>query len=88
MLPASFDPLILQDDLLQTLQRSPVTQQFAVLRAEELLQAVIEKPIINNLKAEVERLQAELAEERKLKRTMRSDSKRQTNLTSKESAQK
>lgn len=88
MLPASFDPLILQDDLLQTLQRSPITQQFAVLRVEELLQAVIEKPIINNLKAEVERLQTELTEEKKLKRTMRSDSKRQTNITVKESAQK
>lgn len=88
MLPASFDPLILQDNLLQTLQRSPITQQFAILRAEELLQAVIEKPIINALKAEVERLQAELSEEKKLKRTMRSDSKRHTNQTVKESAQK
>jgi hypothetical protein len=88
MLPASFDLLLLQDDLIQTLQRSPITQQFAVLRAEELLQAVIEKPIINALKAEVERLQSELAEEKKLKRTMRSDSKRQTNMTVKESAQK
>jgi hypothetical protein len=62
MLPASFDPLILQDELLKTLQRSPITQQFAVLRVEELLQAVIEKSIVNSLKAEIERLQNELAE--------------------------
>lgn len=58
MLPASFDPLLLQDTLLQTLQRSPITQQFAVLRAEELIQAVIEKPMLSSLKAEVERLHA------------------------------
>lgn len=88
MLPDSFDPLVLQDQLLHTLQRSPITQQFASLRAEELLQAVIEKPIVNSLKAEIEKLQAELAEEKKLKRTMRSDSKRHTNMTAKESAQK
>jgi hypothetical protein len=61
MLPASFDPLLLQDELLETLQRSPITQQFAVLRAEELLQAVIEKPIVSSLRADIERLQAELA---------------------------
>lgn len=88
MLPASFDPLLLQDDLLETLLRSPITQQFAALRAEELLQAVLEKPIVSSLKAEVERLQAELAEERRVKRTMRSDSKRHTSVTAKESAQK
>ena len=62
MLPASFDPLILQDTLLQTLQRSPLTQRFTVLRAEELIQAVIERSIVNSLKTEVERLQGELLE--------------------------
>jgi hypothetical protein len=61
-LPASFDPLVLQDQLLHTLQQSPLTQQFAVMRVEELLQSVIEKPIVQSLRSEVEKLQGELAE--------------------------
>lgn len=33
-LPPSFDPILLQDTLLQTLQQSPLTQQFTTMRVE------------------------------------------------------
>lgn len=87
-LPNSFDPLVLQDQLLQTLQQSPLTQQFAIMRVEELIQAVIEKPIVQSLRLEIEKLQNELAEEKKVKRTLRSDSKKYSHQTAKESAEK
>jgi hypothetical protein len=44
-LPSSFDSLLIHDELLATLKKSPLTAQLVPLRAEEILQLVIEKPI-------------------------------------------
>ena len=48
-LPTSFDPLMLQDELMATLKKSPLTSQLVPLRAEEILQNIIEKPICMKL---------------------------------------
>ena len=43
-MPDSFDPLLLEDQLMATLKQSPLTSQLVSLRAEEIVQQVLEKP--------------------------------------------
>lgn len=48
-LPPSFDPYIIQDELLAALKQSPITSQLLSLRAEEIIQIILEKPIVLSL---------------------------------------
>ena len=60
-----------------TLRKSPHTSQLVPLRAEEILQLVIEKPICMKLEEQIRVLEGKLEDERRNRKTMRSDSKRQ-----------
>lgn len=44
-LPTSFDPLLIQDELFVTLKKSPLTSQLIGLRAEEIVELIVQKPI-------------------------------------------
>ena len=75
-LPASFDHLLVEDQLMATLKNSPLTAQLVPLRAEEIVQLVIQKPICLMLEEQIRQLKHQLEDEKRNKRTMRSDSKR------------
>jgi hypothetical protein len=75
-LPPSFDPYLLKDELLASLRQSPLTSQLVPLRAEEILQLIMEKPIIMTLEEQVRTLRLKLEGEKVERRTLRSDSKR------------
>lgn len=48
-LPPSFDPYLIKDELLAALRQSPLTSQLVSLRAEEIIQIIMEKPIVMTL---------------------------------------
>ena len=75
-LPSSFDPILLQDELMAVLKKSPLTSQLVPLRAEEIVQSVLEKPICLKLDEQVRQLKYKLEEEKKNKKMLRSDSKK------------
>jgi len=75
-LPSSFDPYLMKDELLAALRQSPLTAQLVSLRAEEIIQVVIEKPIVMTLEEQIRMLRQKLEEERHSRKTLRSDSKK------------
>ena len=63
------DELILQDHLLQILERSPQTAQYATHRVSEIIADVLSEPIIEELRNRVEELEGvigDLREEREV----------------------
>ena len=78
-IPTSFDPYLMKDDLIATLKNSPLTSQLVSLRAEEIIEIVLEKHICRGLGDTINSLKQKLDEEKVNKKTMRSESKRKQN---------
>lgn len=77
-LPASFDPILLQDELAAALEASPLTAQLVPLRAQELIQTVLEKTIVHELRANIQALTERLSHEHKKEKVFRTTHKRET----------
>ena len=58
--PPCLDPYLLKDELLAALRQSPLTSQLVPLRAEEIIQIIMQKPIVIALEEQVRTLKLRL----------------------------
>jgi hypothetical protein len=58
----SFDPSILQDELIKILRRSPETMAFTSNRATEIIAEIMSVPVVEELQARVWQLEAAVRE--------------------------